>query len=62
MSPAGEIGRREAERSLALIRVVALPVIFVGERVVDAPAETSGAFPVVLAVTAVYAVGVLVFI
>ena len=51
--------RGEADRSLALIRLAALPVVFVGERIADSPDETTGAFPVVFALSAVYAGGAL---
>lgn len=49
----------EVERSLAWIRVAALPVIALGERLADAPQETTGAFPYVLGALAVYAGGAL---
>ena len=56
---AGAWEQREVARSLAWIRVAALPVIVLGERLVDAPRETTGAFPYVLGALAVYAGGAL---
>ena len=60
MPTGAQPARGGADRGLALIRLVALPVILVGELVIEAPDETTGAFPVVFALTALYAVGALV--
>ena len=50
-------GRTDAIRALAIIRLAALPVVFVGERIVQAPDEASGAFAAAFAATALYALG-----
>ena len=47
--------RGDADRGLALIRLVAVPVIVLSERLVEAPGERSGAFLPILAAAAVYA-------
>ena len=47
---------RQAERALALIRLAAPPVIFVGERLVDHPLEESAPFDAILAAATLYAV------
>ena len=52
-------GRWGADRGLAIIRLLGLPVIFFGERFVEAPEQVSGPFPYVFAAAALYAVGAL---
>ncbi len=47
---------RQAERALALIRLAAPPVIFLGERLVEHPLEESGPFELILAAATLYAV------
>ena len=49
----------DAERLTALLRIVAVPVLLVGEVYVPKPEATEGWFLVVLAVFALYAVGTL---
>jgi two-component system NarL family sensor kinase len=49
----------DAERLTALLRLVAVPVLLVGEVYVPKPEPTEGRFIVVLAVFAIYAVGTL---
>ena len=51
----------DAERLTALLRIVAVPVLAVGEAYVPKPEATEGWFLVVLAVFALYAVGTLLF-
>ncbi len=48
-----------ADRGLALIRLLTLPVAVLGERLLRFPGEANGAFPYVVLVATIYAVGVL---
>ncbi len=50
---------RQADRVLGLIRLTALPVIFLGERIVPHHAAQSDLFVPILVIAAVYAVGAL---
>ena len=49
----------DAERLTALLRIVAVPVLLVGEVYVPKPAPSEGRFYVVLAVFTLYALGTL---
>ena len=56
----GDVAARAAQRAVAVVRVAALPVIFVGEQLVEHPQTGEAAFGWLLAVTAVYAIAALV--
>ena len=56
---AGQSPRSQAERSLALIRLAALPVIFAGERLIAHPEAESGPFDEIFVAAALYAAAAL---
>ena len=55
-----ESGTRTAERAVAVVRVAAVPVILVGERLVAHPDVGGETFDWLLAIAGVYALSVLI--
>jgi two-component system NarL family sensor kinase len=57
-----QIARDDTERLIAVLRLVAVPVLLAGEAYVPAPSPTSNAFKVVIATFAVYAAVVTIIV